>query len=152
LERGRIVRSAGGDHHVVDRCSETVKERLQGGWIVGIEGCGALRVDLERRLLEALGIAPGENHAGALGAGSPCCFEPDARAPADDDDGLTEQFRFARHGRGERHWRDPVPDQPIGADPALLWPTARFSFRNERLIPSYDWLAARFTALKGRLD
>jgi hypothetical protein len=55
----------------------------------------APRVELERCLLEALGIAPGEDDAGALGAGSPGGFQPDAGAAADDDDGLAEQFRFA---------------------------------------------------------
>ena len=71
-----IVGSAGGDHHVVNRGWEILEERLQGGRIVGVEGRGALRVELERCLLEAFGIAPGEDDAGALGAGSPsapCC-------------------------------------------------------------------------------
>src|SRR5262249_10544867 len=63
--------------------------------IVGVEGRGALRAKLERRLLEAFGVAPSEDNAGALGAGSPGGFQPDAGAAADDDDGLAEQFRFA---------------------------------------------------------
>ncbi len=48
-----------------------MEERLQRDRIVSVEGRGALRVELERCLLEAFGIAPGEDDAGALGAGSP---------------------------------------------------------------------------------
>jgi hypothetical protein len=90
-----VVGSTGGDHHVVDRGWKTLEERLEGGRIVGVEGRGALRGDLARCLFEAFGIAPGEDEAGALGAGSPGGFQPDAGAAADDDDGLAEQFRFA---------------------------------------------------------
>jgi hypothetical protein len=43
-------------------------------------------------LLEAFGIAPGEDDPGALGAGSPGGFQSDAGAAADEDDGLAEQF------------------------------------------------------------
>ena len=90
--------SAGGDHHVVDRAWEILEERLQGGRIVGVEGRGALRAELARGSLEAFGIAPGEDDAGALGAGSPGGFQPDAGAAADDDDGLADQFPFALGG------------------------------------------------------
>jgi hypothetical protein len=89
------VGSAGRNHHVVDRGWEFLEERLQGGGIVGVEGRGALRVELERCLLEAFGIASGEDDASALGTGSPGGFQPDAGTAADDDDGLAEQFRFA---------------------------------------------------------
>jgi hypothetical protein len=80
---------------VVDRGWKILEEQLEGGRIVGVEGRGALRVELERCLLEAFGIAPGEDEAGALGAGSPGGFQPDACAAADDNDGLAEQFGFA---------------------------------------------------------
>ena len=60
-----VVGSAGGDHHVVDRGWEILEERLQGGRIVGVEGRGALRVELERCSLEAFRIAPGEDDVGA---------------------------------------------------------------------------------------
>src|SRR5262249_10966409 len=93
-----VAGTAGGDHHVVDRSWEILEERLQGGRIVGVEGRDALRVELERCLLEALGIAPGEDDAGALGAGSPGALRPDAAAAADDNDGLAEQFRIALGG------------------------------------------------------
>ena len=58
----------------------------------------AVRVEIERCLLEAFGIASSENDAGALDAGSPGGFQPDAGAAADNDDGLAEQFRFALGG------------------------------------------------------
>jgi hypothetical protein len=88
-----VVGSAGGHHHVIDRVREILEERLQGGRIVGVEGRDPLRVELVRCLLEAFGIAPGEDDAGALGARSPGGFRPDAGAAADDDDSLAEQFR-----------------------------------------------------------
>jgi hypothetical protein len=92
------VGCAGGHHHLVDRDLEILEERLQGGRIVGVEGRAVLRVELERCLLEAFGIAAGEDDAGALGAGSPGGFQPDAGAAANDDDGLAEQFRLATGG------------------------------------------------------
>jgi hypothetical protein len=83
---------------MVDRAWKIPEERLQGGRIVGVEGRGAPRVELDGRLLEAFGIAPGEDNAGALGAGSPCGFQPDAGAATDDENGLAEQFRLAMDG------------------------------------------------------
>src|SRR5262249_40928950 len=57
--KGRpIVGSAGGDHHVIDRGWEILEERVQGGRILGVEGRGALRVELERCLLEAFRLRP----------------------------------------------------------------------------------------------
>jgi hypothetical protein len=87
--------SAGGDHHVVDRGWEIPEERPQGGRIVSVEGGGAVRIERERCLLEAFGIAPGEDNAGAFDAGSPGGFQPDASATADDDDDLAKQLQFA---------------------------------------------------------
>src|SRR5262249_52832079 len=98
FEERPVVGSASGDHHVIDRGWEILEERSQGGRIVGVEGRGALRVELERCLLEAFWIAPGEDDAGPLGAGAPGGFQPGAGAAADDDDGLAEQFRFAPGG------------------------------------------------------
>jgi hypothetical protein len=68
--------------------------------VVGVEGRGALRADLGRRLLEPVGIAAGEDDIGTLGPGAPGCLESDARAAADHDDGLPGQFRFAPGGSG----------------------------------------------------
>jgi hypothetical protein len=82
-------RTAGGRTPAsASRGWEILEERLQGGRIVGVEGCDALRVELERCSLEAFRIAPGEDDAVALGAGSPGGFQPDAGAAADDDDGV----------------------------------------------------------------
>jgi len=66
---------------MVDRGWEIVEERPQGGRIVGVEGRGALRAKLERRLLDAFGVAPGEDNAGALGAGSPAVSSPMPELP-----------------------------------------------------------------------
>ena len=60
--------SAGSDHNMVNRARQILKERLQGSGIVGIEGRGALGAKFARRLFQALGIASGEDGAGALGA------------------------------------------------------------------------------------
>ena len=72
--------SAGCDHHVIDRGWQILKERLQGGRIVGVKSRCALRVYIERSLLEAFGIPSSEDDAGALGASSPGGFKPDASA------------------------------------------------------------------------
>jgi hypothetical protein len=59
-------------------------ERTSAGQRVGgVEGRSALRFDLQRRLLEPVGIAAGEDSIGALSPGAPGCLEPDARAEAD---------------------------------------------------------------------
>jgi hypothetical protein len=63
---------------MVDRGWEIPEDCLKGGRLIGVEGCGALRVEFERCLLEAFGIAPGQDDAGALGASSPGGFQPDA--------------------------------------------------------------------------
>ena len=70
-----------------------LKERLQGSGIVGIEGRGALGAKFARRLFQALGIASGEDGAGALGAGTPSSFKPYPSAAVDNNDGLAKQFR-----------------------------------------------------------
>ncbi len=85
-----------GDHHVVDRRGQLPEERLQRSRVVGVEGRGASRADFARCLLEAVGIAAGEDDVGTLGTGASGCLEPDARAAADHDDGLSDQFRLAR--------------------------------------------------------
>ena len=83
-----------------------VEEPLQRCRVGGVEGGGAPRADVARRLLEALGIAAGEDDVGALGAGAPGGLEPDAGAAADQDDGLPEQFRLASACvRGHAHDR-----------------------------------------------
>jgi hypothetical protein len=80
---------------VVDRGRQLVEEPLQRGRVGGVEGGGAARVDVARRLLEPLGIAAGEDHLGALATGAASGLEADAGTAADQDDGLAEQLRFA---------------------------------------------------------
>jgi hypothetical protein len=89
LEQGPVLRAAGRHQDVVDRCWQVLKEPLRGSRVGGVEGCGALRADLQRRLLEPVGIAAGEDYIGALSPGAPGCLEPDARAAADQDDSLS---------------------------------------------------------------
>src|SRR5262245_22711959 len=121
-----VAGRASGDHHLVDRSWEIVEERPQGRRIVGVEGRGALRVQLERRLLEAFAVAPGEDNAGALGAGSPGGFQPDAGAAADDDDGLAEQFRFA------------LSDSSGGGSHEYLRPVVRTTRHEMRRLPPFN--------------
>ena len=96
--------SAGSDHNMVNRARQILKKRLQGSRIVGIEGRGALGAEFARRLFEAFAIASGEDDAGALGAGTPRGFKANARAAANDDDGLAEQFRPRAEWGSLRLW------------------------------------------------
>ena len=89
LEQWHVARAGAGDHHVVDRVRQVLEEPLQRGGIGGVEGGGA---HARRRscaaLLEALGIAAGEDDVGPLSAGASGCFKTDPGASADQDDGL----------------------------------------------------------------
>jgi len=98
LKQRPVARPAGRDHHVVDRCWEVLEESTQGSCVVGVEGCGALRADFERRLLEPVGISACKHDVSALGTGASSRLEPDASAAADHDDGLSGQFRFPLGG------------------------------------------------------
>ena len=95
IDEAPVVRPASCYHHVVDRGRQVAEEPLEGGWVRGIEGRGAQRIELARGVLEALGIPAGEDHLGPLSACSPGRFEPDSGAAADHNDGLPEEFRFA---------------------------------------------------------
>ena len=75
---------------MVDRVGQALEELLQRCRVVGVEGGRAPRVDVERRLLEPLGIPAGEDDVGALAAGAAGGFEPDAGTAADEHDGLAE--------------------------------------------------------------
>ncbi len=76
LERRAVAGSAGRHHHMVGGRGEIAEERLKLGRFVGIEGGGALRPDLVRRLGEALAVAPDQDDAGALGTGAPGSLQP----------------------------------------------------------------------------
>src|SRR5215216_7742520 len=66
--------------------------------IGGVEGCAASGAELARGVLQALGIAAGEDDLGPFGACPAGGFEADPGAAADHDDGLPEQRRVALHG------------------------------------------------------
>ena len=95
-----VLRPARRDHHMVDRVRQVPEEPLEGSRVGGVEGCGAEGVEFPRCLLKALGIPSGDDHVGPLSACSSGCFEPDAGAAADDDDGLSEELRFTPNGKG----------------------------------------------------
>ena len=88
LGQRRVVRPAGGDHDVVDGRRQRVEERRQRVGIRGVEGRRARARRSRPRRLEAPGVARREHDLGALGASEPRGLEPDARAAADDHDGL----------------------------------------------------------------
>ena len=129
--QGRVVRAGAGDHHVIDRLRQVLEEPVEGGRVGRVEGHGALRADFQRRLLQPVGIAAGEDDIGTLGPGPPGCLEPDAGAAADHDDGLSGQFRFALganrsgcagHGSSGGWCRRPVTGSPAalaGSNPTL---------------------------------
>ena len=98
---------------MVDRCGQVLEEPLQGSRVVGVEGRSVWRAELRRRLLEPAGIAAGEDDIGTLGPGAPGCLEPDTCAAADDDDGLSGQFRFA-----------------LGRTPVMIPPTGGAGYRS----------------------
>ena len=59
VDQARVIRPAGGDHHVVDQRRQLVEEPLETVEIRRVEGGTAQRVELERRVLEALRIPTG---------------------------------------------------------------------------------------------
>jgi hypothetical protein len=65
---------------MVNRGRQIPKKRLQGIRVVGIKSRGALGAEFARGLLKALGIACGDDYAGAFGAGTPSGFKPNAGA------------------------------------------------------------------------
>ena len=85
---------------MVDHSRQVREESLERSRIVGVECGSAERGEFACGALQSLGVSRGEDNAGSLRARPSRRFEPDAGAPADHDDGLPEQFRFAQHGRG----------------------------------------------------
>jgi hypothetical protein len=86
---------------VVDWCGQLVEEPLEPVEIGGVEGCGVLRAEFQRRLVEPVGIAAGEDDTGTLSPGPSSFSNPDAGVAADHDDGLSDQLRFAL---GKQEW------------------------------------------------
>jgi hypothetical protein len=76
---------------VVDRREQPGEEPLECGRLGGVEGRGAVGADFGRGLLEPVRAPGGQDDIGPLGAGPAGCLQPDARAAADDDDGLAGQ-------------------------------------------------------------
>ena len=93
--QARVIRPAGGDEDVVDRFRQGLEEPREAIRIGGVEGSAAQGAELARGVLQAVGIAAGEDDLGPFGACPAGCFEADPGAPADDHDDLPEQFRLA---------------------------------------------------------
>jgi hypothetical protein len=91
----RVVRATRRHHDVVDRWLEVLEEGVEGSGVVGVEDSATAGVEIESCRLQALGMAAGEDHIGALCAGAPGGRQPDARAPSDHDDGLSGKLRVA---------------------------------------------------------
>src|SRR5215208_3973405 len=72
--------------------------------IGGVEGSAAAGAELARGVLQALGIAAGEDDLGAFGACPAGGFEPDPGTAADDHDDLPEQLRAGAAGCGGHAW------------------------------------------------
>src|SRR6516162_9542707 len=77
---------------------QALEEPVERGRVVRVEGPGLPRADLGRGVLQAVGIAAGEDDIGTLSPGAPGRPEPDACAAADHRDGLSGPFRFALAG------------------------------------------------------
>ena len=98
----RVVRTAAGEHHVVDGLGQVREELLDVSEVGHVEGRRRTGVDLPGRVAQAVRIAPGEHHLRAVRPGEAGGLEPHARAPADEHDGLAAQVLFVArvHGRG----------------------------------------------------
>jgi hypothetical protein len=75
IER-RVGRAAAREHHVVDPRGEAVEEALEPVGIGGVERCGAQCAELAPGVLEALGVAAGDDDLGAYGARLPGVLNP----------------------------------------------------------------------------
>ena len=95
VENVPVVRSASRHHHMVDRGRQVTEKPFEGSRVRGIEGRSTQRFELPPGALEGLGIPASKDHPRTLSACSSSRFQPNAGAPADYDDGLPEEFRFA---------------------------------------------------------
>ena len=102
LRQRRVVGTGARDQHVIDRRGQLVEEPAEPVEVGGVEGGDAGGPELEADALQAIRVARGEDHLGALRARAPGGLEPDARAAADHDDGLPEQRRRLAGGRDGR--------------------------------------------------
>ena len=92
----RVVGPRAGDQHVVDRGSELVEEPPEPFEVGGVEG-GDTRLELEAGAAQALRVARREDHLGPLVVSKPGGLEADARAAANNHDGLPAELRLATH-------------------------------------------------------
>ncbi len=92
LEQGPIARAAGRDQHMVHRAGYTVEKRTELSRVVRVEGRRLSRADVVGGGPQALGVASGQDHIGALGAGSAGGLQSDAGATTDQDNGLPGQI------------------------------------------------------------
>ena len=93
----RVVGTARGDHHMVDRLRQTLKEQSKRVRICGVECRSFQCPNLASGLLQVLGIAASEDDPSPFDARSTAGFESDPRAATNDHDGLPSQFRLATH-------------------------------------------------------
>jgi hypothetical protein len=128
--QGRVVGAGAGDQQVVYRGSQGVEEPLEPVEVGGVEG-GDAGPELQADTVQAVGVAGGEDHLGALGAGEPGRLQPDARAAPDHENGLTEQVPLSPPGR-----RGGRGGHVVGAHAASLsWVTASASRRHGGVAP-----------------
>jgi len=96
----RVVGAAGCDHDVVDRRVEMLEEGIEGSGVLGVEDRGAACVKILRGRLQGLGVATSEDDIGSLCTRASGGRQPDARAAADYDDGLSEKLGRSLGGNG----------------------------------------------------
>src|SRR4051812_26669955 len=65
--QARVVGAAGGDHHVVDRGRKVLEKPREAIRIGGVEGGAAQGAELARGVLQAPGIAAGDDDLGPFG-------------------------------------------------------------------------------------
>jgi hypothetical protein len=73
---------------------EVTEEPIKSDRIRGVESRGAHGASLTGSPLEALGIPAREDHLGPFCTCATCCFESDAGATADHNNGLPEKLRL----------------------------------------------------------
>ena len=85
-----------GDKDMVDRSRQLGEVPLPAGQVVGVEAGRAAGAELIGRIAEPVRVAPGQDRLGVLHPGHASGLQPDARAPADHDDGLAFQIGHDR--------------------------------------------------------
>jgi hypothetical protein len=83
---------------VVDRCRKVLEEPREAVGVGGVEGGTAEGAELVGGVLDAVGIAAGEDDLGPFGPCPTRCLEADPGAAPNHDDGLPDQRRLALHG------------------------------------------------------